>query len=359
MYVKNLSLNNYRNYKDINIDFEKGFNVIYGENGHGKTNIIESIFICAAGKSHRTAHDIELIKKDEDSFVINMKFFNRIGDRKIEFKYNKNKEKSISVNDINIKKIGELIGKFNAVIFSPEDILIVKQNPSLRRRFIDITLSQIKPLYFYNLQQYNKTLNQRNSLLKQIKINKDYIETLEIWDKSIVSYGREIIKERENYVEELGKCINEIHYFLSGEKENIELKYIKSVEEEEYLIKLKQSINTDIQRETTAYGPHRDDILYLLNGESLKIYGSQGQQRTAVLSSKLAELEIMRSEIGEDPVLLLDDVLSELDINRQNFLFKKINEIQTFITCTDRGLIERMTGNKGSYFNIKNGNLIY
>jgi len=357
MYVKDLKLINYRNYEELKVEFTKGINVIYGENGQGKTNIIESIFICATGKSHRTSHDIELINKNAGEFNIKMNYINNIGERKIEFKYNNNKQKSILINEINIRKISELIGKFNAVIFSPEDILIVKQSPALRRRFIDITLSQIRPVYFYNLQQYNKTLNQRNSLLKQIKRNKSYIETLEIWDNTLVCYGKEIIKARREYIEGLEKHINSIHYYISGEKENIELKYINNVDEEEFALKIKQCVNSDIERETTTFGPHRDDIVYLLNGENLKIYGSQGQQRTAVLSSKLAELEIMKEEIGEEPVLLLDDVLSELDENRQRYLFKKIGNLQTFITCTDEKLVEKIIKDDIKYFNVKNGKL--
>ena len=358
MYVSSLKLYNYRNYKELNTVFDKGFNVIYGENGQGKTNIIESIFLCAAGKSHRTAHEAELIKREEESFYIDLNYFNAAGERRIVFKYNENKQKSILINDINIRKIGELIGKFNAVLFSPEDILIIKQAPSLRRRFIDITLSQIKPIYFYNLQQYNKTLNQRNALLKQIKRNNEYLDSLEIWDKTLISYGNEIIKERRRYIAELGIYINNIHSFLSGEKENIELKYINSVNEEEYSVKIKQTVNIDIERETTTLGPHRDDIIFFINGVNLKIYGSQGQQRTAVLSSKLAELEIMKQETGEEPVLLLDDVLSELDNDRQRFLFDKINEIQTFITCTDKRMIENIRGENVKYYKVKNGGIM-
>ena len=355
MYVKNLKLNNYRNYKLFDTDFGKGFNVIYGENGQGKTNIIEAIFICSTGKSHRTAHDIELINTEADSFCIDLLFENAVNEKNIKFRYNNKKQKSIAINDINIKKIGELIGKFNTVLFSPEDILIVKQGPALRRRFIDIALSQIKPSYFYNLQQYNKALNQRNSLLRQIKKNRMYLETLDIWDQTLASFGNEIIKDRKSYIAELGIFVENNHYYISGEKEKLQIKYVQSVGDEDLLIKIKQSINSDIERESTGYGPHKDDLMYLLNGENLKVYGSQGQQRTAVLSSKLAELEIMETYTNEKPVLLLDDVLSELDENRQKYLFNRINEIQTFITCTEKSIVKNRVNFDVDYFNIHSG----
>lgn len=357
MYVRNLRLRNFRNYKEMETSFCSGLNVIYGQNGQGKTNIIEALFLCAAGKSHRTAHDVDLINTEADSFCIDLFFENGQGDRTMQFRYNQKKQKAISVQEIPLRKIGELMGNFNAVIFSPEDLMMIKQGPALRRRFIDIALSQIKPSYFYELQQYNKTLLQRNALLKQIKKNRDYMNTLEVWDQSLYQLGMEIIKQREQFLEEISILIEENHRFISGGKEQLVLKYAPSVTRETYLTKLKQSTAGDIERESTSVGPHRDDYIYLLNGEDLKIYGSQGQQRTAVLSSKLAELLIMEKDTGEKPVLLLDDVLSELDLERQKLLFEKIEEIQTFVTCTDKNIVKNGANSEICFYHIERGNL--
>lgn len=357
MYVRNLRLRNFRNYKDMETSFCSGLNVIYGQNGQGKTNIIEALFLCAAGKSHRTAHDVDLINTEADSFCIDLFFENGQGDRTMQFRYNQKKQKSISVQEIPLRKIGELMGNFNAVIFSPEDLMMIKQGPALRRRFIDIALSQIKPSYFYALQQYNKTLLQRNTLLKQIKRNRDYMDTLEVWDRSLYQLGMEIIKQREVFLQEISILIEENHRFISGGKEQLVLKYQPSVTPEAYFTKLKQATVGDIERESTSVGPHRDDYTYLLNGEDLKIYGSQGQQRTAVLSSKLAELLIMEKDTGEKPVLLLDDVLSELDLERQQLLFEKIKEIQTFVTCTDKNIVKNGANSDITFYYIESGNL--
>ena len=355
MYVRNLKLRNFRNYKEMETDFCPGLNIIYGQNGQGKTNIIEALFLCAAGKSHRTAHDIDLINTEADSFCIDLFFENGQGDRTMQFRYNQKKQKAISIQEIPIRKIGELMGNFNAVIFSPEDLMMVKQGPALRRRFIDIALSQIKPSYFYALQQYNKVLLQRNTLLKQIKKNRDFMDTLEVWAQSVYQFGLEIIKQREVFLKEISILIEENHKFISGNKEQMLLKYQPSVTPENYFIKLKQATPGDIERESTSVGPHRDDYIYLLDGKELKIYGSQGQQRTAVLSSKLAELMIMEKDTGEKPVLLLDDVLSELDLDRQRLLFEKIKEIQTFVTCTDKNIVKTGENFKTTFYYIESG----
>lgn len=357
MYVRNLKLRNFRNYKEMETSFCPGLNVIYGKNGQGKTNIIEALFLCAAGKSHRTAHDVDLINTEADSFCIDLFFENGQGDRTMQFRYNNKKQKSISIQEIPIRKIGELMGNFNAVIFSPEDLMMIKQGPALRRRFIDIALSQIKPSYFFALQQYNKTLLQRNTLLKQIKKNRSFLETLEVWDQSLYQLGMEIIKQREVFLQEISILIEENHRFISGEKETLQLKYQPSVSAEQYLMKLKQATAGDIERESTGVGPHRDDYIYLLDGQELKIYGSQGQQRTAVLSSKLAELMIMEKDTEEKPVLLLDDVLSELDLDRQKLLFEKIEEIQTFVTCTDKNIVKTGANSEITFYYIESGNL--
>lgn len=355
MYVRALKLRDFRNYKEMETIFSPGLNIIYGQNGQGKTNIIEALFLCATGKSHRTAHDVDLINTEADSFCIDLFFQNEQGDRELQFKYNKKKQKFISIQEIPLRKIGELMGKFNAVIFSPEDLMMIKQGPALRRRFIDIALSQINPSYFYALQQYNKALLQRNTLLKQIKKNRDFIDTLDVWDQSLYQLGIEIIQSRKQFLDEISVLIEENHNFISEGKEILKLLYQPSVLPEQYLMKLKQATPGDIERESTSVGPHRDDYLYLLDGKDLKIYGSQGQQRTAVLSSKLAELQIMEKDIGEKPVLLLDDVLSELDLERQRLLFEKIKEIQTFVTCTDKNIVKIGSNFEISFYHVESG----
>lgn len=358
MFIKELKLNDFRNYRSFVSAFGEGFNIIYGENGQGKTNLIEAVFVCATGKSHRTSQDVNLINAEADRFCIDLLFQNEEGEKQIQFRYNKQKQKVIQINEINIRKIGELMGHLKAVLFSPEDLQIIKQGPALRRRFVDITLSQISPSYFYDLQQYHKTLTQRNALLKQIKKNRSFIDTLEIWNHTLYSYGSHIIHRRETFAKELGVLLSENHGYISGGKEKLLLQYEPSVSEDQFLTKLNQAVNQDIERETTMYGPHRDDFDFILNDKSLKLYGSQGQQRTAVLSAKLSEINIIQQDTGETPILLLDDVLSELDQNRQQFLFEKIENIQTFITCTEKSALKNRLNSDIFYFRISNGVLV-
>lgn len=340
MIARNLKLKNYRNYKDVSVSFSSGLNVLVGDNAQGKTNLVEAIFLCAIGKSLRTNKDKDLILWNSDYAKI---------DLTVEKKTNKtismflfpNQNKAIKINNIPIKKMGELMGEFNAVYFCPDELKLIKDSPVERRRFMDIDLSQFDKNYFYALSKYNKILLQRNKLLKttsDIGVLKD---TLSIWDEHLARVGSYIVYERIKFVNNLKKFASEIHLELTQNKENLTLEYVgvlgDSVEniKEDMLKALSKSVSKDMELGYTTIGPHRDDIKISINGIDVRYYGSQGQQRTSALSLKLAELEIFHQDIGEYPVLLLDDVLSELDQNRQLALLKRVSKMQTILTCTD------------------------
>lgn len=367
MQIKSIKLRDFRNYSHLNVDFADTFNIIYGNNAQGKTNIIEAIFLCASGRSHRTSRDDELIKNDALGFEIKLIVTKKDTEEEIHITFSKEERKKIRINEIPIKKIGDLMGHLNAVIFSPEDLLIIKQGPSERRRFIDITLSQLRPSYFYDLQQYSKILFQRNCLLKKINIDKQLEDTLDVWDKHLIKTGTRIMKARYNFVRTLDNFAAARHSKLTNNDEKLQLIYNPSFEiidtgcidveiEKKFYDVLNRSKSKEIMRGTTLYGPHRDDIDIVLNGESTKIYGSQGQQRTSVLSMKLAEIDFMKEESGEIPVLLLDDVLSELDDKRKEYLLDSIDGVQTFITCTDKRFFSRDSEDT-AFLYIKNGAL--
>lgn len=364
MFVKKLLLQNFRNYSNLQIDFDSEFNIIYGDNAQGKTNIIEALFLCAVGRSHRTSKDIELVRKGETGYYVKVEFEKDIGESLVEVAYSREEKKKIRINEIPAKKIGNLMGHLNIVIFSPEDLFIIKEGPSERRRFLDITLSQLKPSYFYDLQQYSKILAQRNMLLREISIKKELIVTLDVWNHHLVKTGSRIMRARKEFIERMDKNAAERHSRLTNGSENLKITYVPSIEsqnmydikeiENAFQKKLEASTSSEIKKCTTLHGPQRDDYDIILNGMSTKQYGSQGQQRTSVLSMKLSEIDIMKEDTGENPVLLLDDVLSELDAKRQEYLFKNIDGIQTFITCTDRNLFGKEK-KEAKYLNIING----
>lgn len=359
LQVKNLRLKDYRNYSHLDIDFSDTFNIIYGNNGQGKTNIIEAIFLCAAGRSHRTTKDQELIKYDAEGFDIKL-LFKRSGiDKEINISYKNKERKKIFINEIPLRKLGDLMGNLNAVMFSPEDLLIIKQGPAERRRFIDITISQLKPTYFYDLQQYAKVLFQRNILLKGYGGCKGNDISFDVWSRHLVKTGARIMKTRNHFIKRLGRLATGRHAKLTNGEEELRLSYSPSFEcggekdeemENVFYDILKKNKGRELQRGTTLYGPHRDDIDIVLNGESNRIYGSQGQQRTSVLAMKLAEIDLVKDETGEYPVLLLDDVLSELDDNRKEYLLENIDGMQNFITCTDIRFFNGSYGASAFYY---------
>ena len=334
MFIKRLQMLNYRNYNVLDISLGPHVNVFMGDNAQGKTNILEGIYYCAFARSHRTSKDRELINWNADNALLSVSVGRERLDKRIDISILKDGKKAIQINKIKIKKIGELFGNFNVVMFSPEDLKIVKSGPSERRKFLDIELSQMERLYLYQLTNYNKILIQRNNLLKQIRFQNNLIDTLEAWDIQLVKYGSEVIKYREKFIKHLGKVCQKIHNKLTGGKEQILLEYDRNVGYDSYLTELKKKRQKDLKYFTTTVGPHRDDISFVVNGIDIRKYGSQGQQRTAALSLKLAQIQLMREVMKESPILLLDDVLSELDSNRKTYLLESIKDTQTIITCT-------------------------
>lgn len=334
MIIKSLELSDYRNYENLSMQFNNGTNILYGDNAQGKTNILESIYLCGTTKSHKGSKDKEMIKIHEDEAHIRIFIEKQNLVHKIDMHLKKNKSKGVAIDGLPIRKSSELFGMVNLVFFSPEDLSIIKNGPSERRRFIDLELCQLDKVYLYNLTKYNKIVNQRNNLLKQISFNKSLMDTLNIWNIQLLEYGSKIIKRRSEFIEELNSIIFDIHRKLTGNKEELLIHYEPNVKINEFKNRLEKAENRDIELKTTSIGPHRDDMCFLIGENDIRRFGSQGQQRTSALSLKLAEIELVKNTINENPILLLDDVLSELDRNRQNYLLNSIEGIQTIITCT-------------------------
>ena len=316
------------------MDFSPGTNIIYGDNAHGKTNILESLYVCSTTKSHRGSKDREMIRFHEEESHIKLNVRKSDMPYRIDMHMKKNKAKGIAINGIPIKKASELFGIINMVFFSPEDLNIIKNGPSERRRFIDMELCQLNKLYVHSLIQYNKVLLQRNKLLKELNFRPEYKETLDIWDMQLYDYGKEIIRFRKEFTERINEIVKDIHYGLSGEKERLILAYEPNVDIRNFSQRISLNRDMDLRLKTTTTGPHRDDISFMVDGIDIRKFGSQGQQRTAALSLKLAEIELVKQIVKDYPILLLDDVLSELDGGRQEHLLSGIRHIQTMITCT-------------------------
>ena len=334
MYIESVQLQNFRNYRELHLNFDKGTNIFYGDNAQGKTNILESVYICGTTKSHKGSKDKEIIRFGEEESHIRMMVKKDELSYKIDMHLRKNKAKGVAINGLPIKKARELFGIENLVFFSPEDLGIIKNGPAERRRFIDMELCQLDKLYLHELSNYNKVIIQRNKLLKECSFNSQYEEMLDIWDMQLVKYGKKLIESRERFVEELGVIVAEIHRNLTGGREELMVRYEKNVSADEFERKLQTSRKRDLKVKMSMTGPHRDDLLFEVKGVDIRRFGSQGQQRTAALSLKLAEIELVKRAIKDTPVLLLDDVLSELDSSRQQYLLDSIHDIQTLITCT-------------------------
>lgn len=348
MKINSINLQNFRNYNILNINFDGETNIIYGDNAQGKTNILEAIYVSATTKSHRGNKDKEMISFDKDESHIKSFVEKKDVIYRIDMHLKKNKSKGIAINGIPIKKASELFGIVNIVVFSPEDLTIIKDGPAARRRFIDMELSQIDKIYLSDLSNYNRILAQRNKLLKDLYLKQDAIDTLDIWDMQLVQYGSKLITGRDTFIKNLNKIIGEIHSNLSGGKEQLVIKYEPDVCKDDFVKQIAENRERDIRTKMTNIGPHKDDISFFINGNDVRKFGSQGQQRTSALSLKLSEIELVKSVIHDSPILLLDDVLSELDSNRQNFLLNSIKDIQTIITCTglDEFVNNRFTVNK-------------
>ncbi len=336
MYIKSLELKNYRNYNDLSIEFEKGTNILYGNNAQGKTNVLEAIYVASTTKSHRGSKDREIINFDKDEAHIKITVMKKDVPVRIDIHLKKNKSKGIAINGIPIKKASELFGILNVVFFSPEDLNIIKNGPAERRRFVDLELCQLDKIYVHNLVNYNKILNNRNKLLRDLGFcyDKELLATLDIWDMQLADYGAKIITRRNQFIEEINEIIYGIHRNITNGKEELVIKYEPNITGNNIYDELVRTRDKDLKLKTTSVGPHRDDISFLNKKIDIRKYGSQGQQRTAALSLKLSEIELVKSIIKDTPVLLLDDVLSELDSNRQRHLLGNLNNVQTLITCT-------------------------
>jgi DNA replication and repair protein RecF len=351
MWIKNIKINNFRNYNNEEINLNKKINIFYGENAQGKTNIIEAIFLSSIGKSFRTNKEKELIKFGEEN--CNLELFFEKSDRDGKIAINIGNKKNILINGIKIKKLSELLGNINVVIFTPDDINILKGGPQNRRKFLDVMISQLRPKYMHIYNLYLKTLEERNSYLKNIE-NQKY-DLLEIYDEKLAEYGCEIFNYRMEFINKLKNKIKNIHKNITNNKEEIEIEYISDcMDKEKYLELLKSRKKLDIIKGYTTKGIHRDDFNIYINNLLVNVYGSQGQHRTSVLSLKLAELQVIYDEIGENPILLLDDFMSELDENRRKNFLENISDTQVIITCTDKFKLENVDY---QIFRVKDGKI--
>lgn len=348
MIIKALELNQFRNYEQLELSFDAGTNILYGDNAQGKTNILEAIYLSATTKSHKGSKDRDMIQFGKEEAHIRTILQKNGLEQRIDMHLRSSRTKGIAIDGSKIKKAAQLLGLLNVVFFSPEDLSIIKNGPAERRHFIDMELCQLDSFYLYNLNHYNKIVNQRNSLLKDLFMNPDLRDTLSIWDSQLLSYGSKIIERRKLFIEQLNEIIFEIHKQLSGGREHIQIYYEPNVDAAEYEKKMKSRQEVDIRLKQTTVGPHRDDFSFMADHVDIRKFGSQGQQRTAALSLKLSEIELVKKITGDTPVLLLDDVLSELDSSRQNYLLNYIKDIQTIITCTglDEFVNNRFTINK-------------
>ena len=334
MYVSELKLDRFRNYDSLDLAFSPGTNLFYGENAQGKTNILEAVYFCGTTRSHRTSKDSEMIRFGAQEAHLRMEMKKTNVDYRIDIHLKEGKAKGIAVNQIPVRKAQDVIGLGHFVFFSPEDLGIIKDAPLRRRRFLDMELCQLDKVYVSSLAAYNKILQQRNRLLKDLSFRPQDMDTLDVWDQQLVRYGSVLIRLREKFVETLSEIIRPIHLKLSGGREEIQTGYEKNTPVEAFADSVRKNREKDLVLKSTSCGPHKDDLIFVVNGMDIRRFGSQGQQRSAALSLKLAEIELVKETTGDLPVLLLDDVLSELDTGRQHYLLESIGGIQTFITCT-------------------------
>jgi DNA replication and repair protein RecF len=363
LIVEGIRLINFRNYNNVGVSFSPGINILIGKNAQGKTNLLEAIYMCSTGRSFRTNRDREIINFHKDEAYVGTQL--KIGERDklTEIKLERDKTKRIKVNKIELKNYRELDTGLKVVLFSPEDLRLIKEGPSNRRTYLDMSISQIKPLYHYNLRRYNKILFQRNNILKSSRFKGDTSGLLDVFDMQLAKFGALIMLERDNYLKLLLKEAKDVHSIITDGKETLDMEYGSSVEigktlsevESRLLEALKENRQKDIEVRTTEIGPHRDDFSILINGNDSKTYASQGQQRSLVLTLKLSEVEILKKDTGYYPVLLLDDVYSELDEDRRRYLTELFSKMQTFITTTDAVEINGFKSYNKEYFYVQEG----
>ena len=348
MNIRSIELKNFRNYENLEISFDEGTNILFGDNAQGKTNILEAAYMSGTTKSHKGSRDREMIRFGEEEAHLKTVVVRGGREYQIDMHLKKNRAKGIAIDKIPIKKASELFGILNIVFFSPEHLNIIKNGPAERRRFLDSELCQLDRIYLADLTNYNKILAQRNKLLKDMIYRPSLSDTLPVWDMQLIETGKKIIRRRKQFVDELREIVSDIHYRISGGKEELFLKYEPNIDDIFFEDELSRAKEKDKKLCQTSVGPHRDDLLFSIGDVDIRKYGSQGQQRTSALSLKLSEIELVRKSISDTPVLLLDDVLSELDSSRQNYLLNNISDTQTIITCTglDEFVRNRFTVNR-------------
>lgn len=334
MHIERILLKYFRNYDTLDINLNPNLNILCGNNAQGKTNILEAIYMCSMGRSQKTQKDKETIKIDKDEAHIQIYVRDNDIEDRIDVHLKRNFKKGIAINGVPIKKLSELLGTVYVVMFSPEDLQLIKSGPSERRRFMDMEICQISSVYYYDLQQYYKVLKQRNNLLKTVSKKSNMKDTIFVWDSQLISYGKRLINARDKFIKKINEIASSIHSNITLNKELMTMKYIPNTTIDNFEQKLKSHLERDIIQGTTSVGPHKDDIQFFINEDDVRIYGSQGQQRTTALSIKLAEIKLIKDEKLCSPILLLDDVLSELDESRQEYLLENIKYIQTILTCT-------------------------
>ncbi|KRM59918.1 hypothetical protein C5L31_000075 [Secundilactobacillus malefermentans] len=369
MYLKNMSLHHFRNYEAIDVTFKNGINILLGENAQGKTNLLEAIYFLALTRSHRTNSDRELISWDAEAAQVVGRVQKQTTSVPLEIDLGKSGKRA-KINHLEQAKLSQYIGQLNVILFAPEDLSLVKGSPQVRRRFIDMEFGQMNSRYLYNLSQYRTILKQRNRYLKELRSHKESdLVFLDVLSDQLAAYGAEIIWERLKLLKELEHWAAEVHQEISQGSERLTFRYITPLEKEqlvstdtiyEGLKKLfEEKREKELFQRTTLFGPHRDDLQFFVNDKNVSTYGSQGQQRTAALSVKLAEIDLMKAETGEYPVLLLDDVLSELDDNRQTHLLTAIQDkVQTFLTTTSLSGVARQLIHDPKVFHIETGKLV-
>ncbi|MFT8850047.1 DNA replication/repair protein RecF [Leuconostoc pseudomesenteroides] len=368
MELESLTLKNYRNYGDLTLEFSDGVNVFLGENAQGKTNLLESIYVLALARSHRTSSDKDLIQWSEKEATISGRVKRAISNTPLSLNFS-NKGKKARVNHLEQSKLSQYIGQLNVILFAPEDLELVKGAPSVRRRFIDMEFGQMNPLYLYNTTQYKRILKERNAYLKRLQL-KQTTDTvfLDVLSEQLVNVGAQILLARESFLKKLEQAAQPIHAEISDQRETLHLVYNSSVNFEEkddlagvtaaFEAALLKQRAREIMMGSTLLGPHRDDLQFIVNDNNVAVFGSQGQQRTTALAVKLAEIDLMQQETGEYPVLLLDDVLSELDANRQTHLLLAIQDkVQTFITAPSLTDVARQLIHTPKVFHVKHGEI--
>lgn len=366
MFVKTLQLEQYRNIEQLSLSTDASVNILIGPNAQGKTNILESLFVLALTKSHRTHKDKELIRFEQQHARLSAEINKKYGDVKLEMSISP-QGKTAKLNGLEQKKLSGFVGSLNVVMFAPEDLEIVKGSPSIRRRFMDMEIGQVHPSYLHHLSQYQRIIAQKNTFFKKASASGDSASVmLDVWNEQLAACGVKIMKNRQNFISKLQKWADSIHASITSGKEEIQIYYKPSFDAEDFqdetvlfnqfMIKLSQVKEQELRRGVCLIGPHRDDLSFSINGKDVYAYGSQGQQRTTALSLKLAELELIREEVGEYPILLLDDVLSELDRSRQTHLIETFQgKVQTFITTTGIESIESASIHKAKLFHVAQG----